>query len=530
VENACPSLSLNSASRVHGQLVKRIYDTPPWLLLTAAAGIAIMGSLGSWRTGDNLLLFLTGVSCGLTSLCALIVRRTDVDPAAGRSEIRRLERVFAVFAIGASLSIGLMAARVFLFTDDALAHLMLAALTLTAMTTVLRNYFRPRLSIGQLLALLAPAALALLARNEIVYSILALGTAVCGLTVSQIVHRLYEETRDSLLKDEYLKRQNVQFDAALNNMAQGLCMFDAENRLLVCNSRYLKMYAFSPKVVRPGISLHALLQHSIDVKNHHGVSADALYANIASHIDAKVASSFHHRMEDGRTILVAFEPMSGGGWVTTHEDITDRLAAAAQIEYLATHDQLTGLANRTLFQKQLQSELAKAPTGLAVMCIDLDYFKPVNDTFGHVAGDALLKAVSGRLKGSVRDCDLVARLGGDEFAIISPEASAELIESVSERLLAVLNGPYKIMGNSITISASIGIAMSSSDSSAPDELLRNADIALYKAKSAGRGQFRFASDKLEDSGRLYPQEQGAVLEQAETDPARYFEEKNRRAA
>jgi diguanylate cyclase (GGDEF)-like protein len=197
---------------------------------------------------------------------------------------------------------------------------------------------------------------------------------------------------------------------------------------------------------------------------------------------------------DGRTIQVDYEPMVGGGWVVTHQDVTEAIRAEARISHLALHDALTDLPNRVLFQEKLAEALLRVPRGenVAVLCLDLDRFKSVNDTLGHAVGDELLTAAADRLRGCVRDSDTVARLGGDEFAIIQPFGEQPTgATSLASRIIDSLSAPYTLAGHEIVIGTSIGVSIAPNDGMTADQLLKNADLALYRAKSDGRGVFRF---------------------------------------
>jgi diguanylate cyclase (GGDEF)-like protein len=188
------------------------------------------------------------------------------------------------------------------------------------------------------------------------------------------------------------------------------------------------------------------------------------------------------------------QPMQGGGWVATFEDITEWQKAQAQISHMARHDALTNLPNRTLFRERLEQALlhAKRDGHIAVLCLDLDHFKGVNDSLGHPIGDDLLKDVAGRLTACLREGDTVCRLGGDEFAIVQVDSGEQTSPaSLASRLIEVVSAPYDIRGHQITIGLSIGIAVTPGDGSDPDQLLKNADLALYRAKSDGRGLFHF---------------------------------------
>jgi diguanylate cyclase (GGDEF)-like protein len=197
----------------------------------------------------------------------------------------------------------------------------------------------------------------------------------------------------------------------------------------------------------------------------------------------------------GRSIRIIEEPMTGGGWVATLEDITAWREAQEKLAYLAHHDPLTSLPNRTKFREDLEQtlRLVNRDGRLAVLCLDLDHFKEINDSLGHPIGDDLLKDVACRLRTSVREGDTVARLGGDEFAIVQAGTDLQASESSSlaERLVEILGAPYVIQGHQLNIGVSIGIAFAPNDGEDPDQLLKNADMALYRAKEDGRGTYRF---------------------------------------
>jgi diguanylate cyclase (GGDEF)-like protein/PAS domain S-box-containing protein len=188
----------------------------------------------------------------------------------------------------------------------------------------------------------------------------------------------------------------------------------------------------------------------------------------------------------------------------TH-DITERRKAEQQIVHLAYHDHLTGLANRRLFRQQLEGGLAFAGHGglLALHYLDLDRFKGINDTLGHPAGDELLRQVADRLRGCLRAGEMVARLGGDEFAIIQPGLSRpEDAAILVQRVIETLAEPYEISGQRVVAGASIGVTLAPNDGITPDELVRNADIALYRTKADGRGTFRFFEPAMDEGIRL----------------------------
>src|ERR1700730_18661723 len=295
--------------------------------------------------------------------------------------------------------------------------------------------------------------------------------------------------------EENLRIRNLQFDTAINNMSQGLCFFDAAHRLIVCNDRYVEMYDLPPDRVGPG----TLLAEIVDMRFEAG-SFPAMSRDEYLHWRTKVAVSNEPtdssvELKNGRTFKIRHRPMPDGGWVATDEDIPEQRRSEVKIEYMAHHDSLTDLANRVLLNERLEQALGRRihrEQMVAVHHLDLDQFKAVNDTFGHPAGDKLLKIVADRLRGLVRETDTIARMGGDEFVIVqAPIADPADATSLAHRMIRLMSEPYEIDGHQAVIGASIGIAVGPGDGLRPDKLLRNADLALYRAKGDGRGTFRF---------------------------------------
>jgi diguanylate cyclase (GGDEF)-like protein len=199
-------------------------------------------------------------------------------------------------------------------------------------------------------------------------------------------------------------------------------------------------------------------------------------------------------LADGRAMAVNFAPIENEGWLVTLEDITERRIAEARITHMAHHDALTELPNRVLFHARLHEAIARGHRGerCAVLYLDLDNFKDVNDTLGHPAGDALLREVTHRLRAQVRETDTVARLGGDEFAIVQSSVDQPRdARALAERLIETFLPQYDIAGHQVPIGTSIGIAIVPDDGDDADQIMKNADLALYSAKSNGRGRYCF---------------------------------------
>ncbi|WP_245256605.1 putative bifunctional diguanylate cyclase/phosphodiesterase [Hyphomicrobium denitrificans] len=303
-------------------------------------------------------------------------------------------------------------------------------------------------------------------------------------------------------------------ELALNNMARGLSMFDANQRLIVCNRMYEELYDLPQHLTRPGTTLAELVRNH--VKRETGLDNPQERKKQRAWIERHVAAlargeTFTHtqHLKSGRIVLVTNKPLEGGGWVDIQEDITERRQAEQKIHWLARHDPLTEIANRLQFHEALDEALRNlAPSQtLALHWIDLDGFKTVNDTLGHPVGDALLKSVAKSLKRAVRKNDIVARLGGDEFAVL--QSASRVVrkadaERMAQRLLKEICKPHDLGGQQVSCSASIGIAFAPLHGQTAEQLLKAADLALYKAKAGGKGiAFFYDPDIADDANSRY---------------------------
>lgn len=297
-----------------------------------------------------------------------------------------------------------------------------------------------------------------------------------------------------------LREQNIRFDAALNNMSQGLCMFDAAGRLIVSNARFAALYRLEPERMSLGATHREILvRHAVNGL-YPAREIERLLRRHETMVAERRPASLQQTLSDERIILITHQPMLNGGWVETHEDVTERKRVEARIAHLARHDALTGLPNRVHFRESLENALAhvaEADEQIAILCVDLDDFKGVNDTLGHPAGDELLKQVAVRLQAAVRSGDTVARLGGDEFALVqSSLRQPEEAEAFAQQVIAILGEPFDLESHQVIVGASIGIAIVGSDSVDPDEILKKADLALYRAKADGRNTHRLFEKQM----------------------------------
>lgn len=342
---------------------------------------------------------------------------------------------------------------------------------------------------------------------QILFSALAGGLILCGIVLIILLLRhntmlgkaqssLKQLAEDLRGTSSELQLSNSHFDAALNNMSQGLCMVDSDGRLIVCNERFLELFDIPREHFAPGDVIQ-------DIESGKCQNVRA-FLNFYAH-QRKIARQqrnimFVQEHDDGRAFLISHQPLEAGGWVATYEDITERRQTERKLAYMAHYDTLTGLVNRNLLQEKLSDLLSHNATPaipVAFFSLDLDLFKEVNDTLGHDIGDKLLGRVAQRLRGCADGSDIVARMGGDEFAILRDISSGPYEhELFAATILEAISQPYNIDGQEIVIGGSLGIALS--DGSAdPEQLLKHADLALYRSKANGRGSYSLFQTEMD---------------------------------
>jgi diguanylate cyclase (GGDEF)-like protein len=296
------------------------------------------------------------------------------------------------------------------------------------------------------------------------------------------------------------QRSSDRLYAALEGMPQGLTMFDDEQRLIICNAKFGAMYGLRTEMTEPGTSLRAILEHRVENRTS-AINVENFVEEELALAAQPTAVALEHQLQDGRIIALTKAPLSTGGAVTIHMDVTEKRNSEKQIAFLAHHDALTGLANRVQLREHIEKTLKHVKRGgkASVLCLDLDNFKIINDTLGHSIGDALLCAVSKRLRDLVRDGDLVSRTGGDEFSIVQSGADPPMAASaaLAARVVEALSVPFELGDHNVVIGASVGIAIAPNDGDNVDQLLKNADMALYRAKEDGRARFHFFESEMD---------------------------------
>jgi len=297
----------------------------------------------------------------------------------------------------------------------------------------------------------------------------------------------------SVLKEQQaqLRQTNLRLDAALDNMSQGLCLFDADDRLMVVNRRYAQIYGLPADAITPGMTAREVLAASV---------ATGLTTAEAAPFEGATIFPTSQELSNGKAIAIERRNTTDGGFVATFEDVTERRRAEARIAFLAHHDVLTGLPNRIALEQQINSSIAQVgrDQGFAIFALDLDDFRPINDTFGHAVGDELLVAVANRLSACVREIDCVARIGADEFIVVQraverPEDAAVL----ASRIIDVLKAPYILSNQIANVGVTLGITVSPGDGTNAGKLLKNADVALARAKAEARGAFRYFEPEMD---------------------------------
>jgi diguanylate cyclase (GGDEF)-like protein len=312
-------------------------------------------------------------------------------------------------------------------------------------------------------------------------------------------------TRSIETAREKIATQNLRFDAALNNMTQGLVMYGADGKLSITNKRIADIFGMpweKWKAAAVGTTPSESLQLAYGLTNVGMKNPQQVLGELQAILNSQKPGRIVFERNNEHTYSSQCSPMPDGGFVLTFNDITDRRRAEEKIAHMAHYDTLTDLPNRAHFYEKLDGLLrATGETApFAVFSMDLDRFKVVNDSLGHPAGDRLLKAVAGRMRACVRDSDVIARLGGDEFAILqTPFKQTTDAISLANRLIGAVSAPYQIDGHEVSVGTSIGIAIAPADGTDTEQLMKNADAALYRAKAHGGGTHQFFSAQIDQA-------------------------------
>ena len=469
-------------------------------VLTGIVFSAIAATMTALKTGQPLvwafvpLLILAGV-----------VRAFDLQQYQTRKstltaeEAARWQKRYQIGAMIQAAVIGLWCAAALLSSDDAVVHMICVSVTTGIVAGAAgRAYGRQAIFRLQAVLMFGPAVVALALYGTPYYIAMSGVCAAFLVAVMQLSANLHRIFMRAVMAREREAALAGQFDTALNNMPHGLCMFGADGRLAVMNHRFSEMMNLSDDFVHRGAGAPGIVAACVNAGSISTASGKMILAEIENS-QARDIITTDPDVARGRSLSWTFQPMAGGGAVVLLEDITERRNAEARISHLARYDELTALPNRLNFRDEIERLLAiphDAEQLSALLFVDLDQFKQVNDTLGHPCGDQLLCAVADRLREMLRPEDFVARFGGDEFVVFQQNIkSNEDAAGLARRIVDHLSERYRIDNHLVEIGASVGIALTSPSISA-DTLLKNADMALYRAKADGRGTFCFFRDEM----------------------------------
>jgi diguanylate cyclase (GGDEF)-like protein len=469
-------------------------------VLTGIVFSGIAAAMTALKTGENLLW-----ACVSLLILAGAVRAFDLQRYQARKstmtvqEAARWQTRYQIWAMIQAAAIGLWCSATLLSNDDAVAHMIGLSVTAGMLAGGAgRAYGRQWIFQLQAVLIFGPTVVALALRGTPYYmamSVVCAAFLVAVIQISANLHGIFMRAVTARQREAALAGQ---FDTALNNMPHGLCMFRADGRLAVMNHRFSEMMELPDDFVERRFSASDIVDACVLAGSISAVSGRIILSEIESSQARDIVTTDPDPIR-GRSLSWTFQPMAGGGAVVLLEDITERRNAEAKISHLARYDELTALPNRVNFRDEIE-RLLLVPHDLdelsALLFIDLDQFKQVNDTLGHPCGDQLLCLVADRLREMLRPEDFVARFGGDEFVVFQQNIhSSEAAAVLARRIVDRLSERYKIDNHLVEIGASVGIAMTSPGVSA-DTLLKNADMALYRAKADGRGTFCFFRDEL----------------------------------
>lgn len=489
---------------IYAALVDSLF-TNPVPMLAGAICTTVAAILTAYKTGNVLLwpcaaaIILIGAARSL-DMHLYLRRKVRLKP----SEATYWEVRYQIGAVLYAAAQGVWCAVTLLGSDDPVAHLLCTTVTIGHIAAGSgRAYGRPWIFHLQILLACGPMSVALALHGDLYYVSIAALNGVFFYGLKFIAERLQRMFVKALLASEREAALANRFDTALNNMPHGLCMFDADRHLLVMNNRFSEMMRLSPDLVASSTLASDVISAGVATGSIPPADALALVAGIEQARKTEITTLQPSAGSHERALSWTFQPMPGGGTVVLLEDITERRNAAARINHMARFDELTGLPNRVSFRDEIERLLSaddgQRGTG-ALLFIDLDQFKQVNDTLGHPTGDRLLCMVADRLREILRRDDFVARFGGDEFVVFQRDiTSKENAADLARRIVDRLSERYQIDHHLVEIGASIGIVMTSPTDRSADTLLKNADMALYRAKADGRGTFCFFREEMAET-------------------------------
>jgi len=474
----------NVSAEVTAALLATLFTRTTSLVVSGLAGLVVSIAV-FMRTGSPWAVAWSIADVAvLMARLALIRSFHRVGETGIRSDVGRWARAYIIGGILSSTMLGVGCFFCLLLQDQTISLLSLTVVTGTAGGLSSRNAALPRFAVVQIVLSLLPVAAGAALAGDRWYLFLVAEIFFYILALRSIVERNHRQLEGLMMAERANAALAARFDAALTNMPLGLCMFDGAGRLAVVNGRVADLCGVAPDRAALGLSAGDFAARVLPAGTEDGLltGCDAGASEVV--------------LPDGRILQMTRHPMADGGSIAIIEDISERRRAEARVLYMARHDPLTGLSNRSRLMTGLSDSLAalaSRPAGatVTVLYLDLDGFKTVNDSLGHAAGDALLKLMADRLTQAAGAGDIVARLGGDEFAVVQPDGTLEGAADLAQRLVMALGEPQDLgLERGVRSGVSIGIAQAPDHGMDADALLARADMALYAAKAAGKGRYR----------------------------------------
>jgi diguanylate cyclase (GGDEF)-like protein len=487
---------------IYVSLVTSLFSDPK-TLLRGASGTIVAAAITAFKTQSLIFAACVAALTVITAVRALEMR--SFQQSSQRELSKDTARAWEIrYVIGSSayvLAMGVWSFLGFAITDDPVVQLIGVALVLVNIVGVAARNFGSKLLVSTQLACAGLPLFAGLFWTQDVYYVLAgLALAPFFFSFSVIADRLRRTLTEAVVAERSVRMLANQLDAALNNMSHGLCMVNARGVVAISNERLPQLLGLRKELFSAGRSVAQALRQCVRA----GVVSrrDILQSTreFRAGLKAPGGASLLVPIKSQQTLMLTSRTMPDGGAVILAEDVTEQQNAEARIRHLAHFDSLTDLPNRVMFRNEVSRllEQARGRSGCAVLFVDLDQFKQVNDTLGHSFGDELLKLVADRLRMLGIDARLIARLGGDEFVIVLfPIADREQASAVAERIVRRLGQPFNLDDHTVIIGASVGIALSPRDGNDAATLIKSADLALYRAKAEGRGRYCFFEPEMD---------------------------------
>jgi diguanylate cyclase (GGDEF)-like protein len=485
---------------IRAALIDSLFENPA-PLFASIVFVAVAAALTALKTGEYAIwacvaLLIVAGAVRVFGLQRYQARKSTLTA----NENAQWKKRYQIGAMIQAAAIGIWCSTTLLSSDDAVVHMICLSVTTGVVAgSVGRAYGRQWVFHLQIALSFGPTVIALALRGTPYYIAMSVFSAVFLLALVQISANLHRIFMQALVAREREAALAGQFDTALNNMPHGLCMFRVDGQLAVMNHRFSEMMNLSDDLVHRGACAPDIVSACVSAGSISAASGKMILSEIQNS-QARDIITADPDADRGRSLSWTFQPMAGGGAVVLLEDITERRNAEARISHLARYDELTALPNRLNFRDEIERLLAVPHDAVqlsALLFVDLDQFKQVNDTLGHPCGDQLLCAVADRLREMLRPEDFVARFGGDEFVVFQQNINSnEDAAGLARRIVDHLSERYKIDNHLVEIGASVGIAMTSPAGISADTLLKNADMALYRAKADGRGTFCFFRDEM----------------------------------